>query len=61
MKTLRILGMHGDACAARGELMHFVHRDDWLLLSCRLAKLLQFFVADSAGLAFAPQCQNVTK
>jgi glycosyltransferase involved in cell wall biosynthesis len=39
---------------ARGELIQFVHADDWLLPGC-LERLVPTFETSSVGLAFAPR------
>ena len=39
---------------AQGELIQFVHGDDWLLPQC-LERLVPTFEADNVGLAFAPR------
>jgi glycosyltransferase involved in cell wall biosynthesis len=39
---------------AKGELIQFVHGDDWLLPQC-LARLVPTFEARNVGLAFAPR------
>ena len=53
--NLGMVGNHNRCLgAARGELVQFVHADDWLLPNC-LAKLVPAFDDDNVGLAFAPR------
>ena len=53
--NLGMVGNHNRCVqVARGELIQFVHGDDWLLPDC-LETLVPFFDADNVGLAFAPR------
>ncbi len=53
--NLGMVGNHNKClAAARGQLIQFVHSDDWLLPDC-LEKLVPMFDHDNVGLAFAPR------
>ena len=53
--NLGMVGNHNKCVrVARGELIQFVHGDDWLLPHC-LETLVPAFDADNVGLAFAPR------
>jgi glycosyltransferase involved in cell wall biosynthesis len=53
--NLGLVGNHNRCLvAARGQLIQFVHADDWLLPDC-LENLVPMFDHDNVGLAFAPR------
>lgn len=53
--NLGMVGNHNRCLGvARGQLIQFVHADDWLLPDC-LEKLVPMFDHDNVGLAFAPR------
>jgi GT2 family glycosyltransferase len=53
--NLGLVGNHNECLRqARGDLIQFVHSDDWLLPNC-LERLVPAFDAEDVGLAFAPR------
>ena len=53
--NIGVVGNHNECLRqARGELIQFVHGDDWLLPGC-LERLVPTFEGHNVGLAFAPR------